>query len=107
MTTCLRKCCSFGLRWIFCAGVCHCECSSLPFGFEDGMWDMVVFVLDHSHCICFSLYVCIINQNSFKAVQINKNLVNAPHKDRFYGALWRRWRGLGWRRGWWFVKLGY
>ena len=29
-----------------------CMCASFPFGFEDGMWDVIVFVADH----CLSFY---------------------------------------------------
>ena len=30
-----------------------CKCAYLPFGFEDGMWDLMVLVPDH--CLSFSL----------------------------------------------------
>ena len=32
--------------------VCVCVCAFFPFGFEGGMWDVIVFVPDH----CLSFY---------------------------------------------------
>ena len=29
-----------------------CVCPSFPFGFEDGMWDLIVLIRDH----CLSIY---------------------------------------------------
>ena len=53
MTTCLGKCCSFGLLLVSFVNVYQfCVCPSFPFGFKGGMWDMIVLVPDH----CLSIY---------------------------------------------------
>ena len=49
MTTCLRKSCSF----VSFVNECICECTSFPFGFEGGVWDLVVLFPDH----CPSFYL--------------------------------------------------
>ena len=46
MTTCLGKGCRFTMR-VFRERLSVRVCSVFPFGFEGGMWDLVVFVPDH------------------------------------------------------------
>ena len=55
MTICFGKSCSFVLLCVSFGNVCQlvCVCPSFPFGFEDGMWDLTVFILDH----CLSIYI--------------------------------------------------
>ena len=45
MTTCFEKSRLFGLSCVSIVKVyqCVCVCASFPFGFEGGMWDLVVF----------------------------------------------------------------
>ena len=55
MTTCLGKSYSFGL---LCVRVIRehlsvCVRSSFPFGFEGGIWDLIIFFSDH--CLSFAL----------------------------------------------------
>ena len=48
MTTCLEKRCF--MRYIVCVGresVSFCVCAYVPFGFEGGMWDLILLVPDH------------------------------------------------------------
>ena len=52
MTTCLGKSCSFGLLCVSFVNVTSCVCPSFPFGFECGMWDLIVLIPDH----CISIY---------------------------------------------------
>ena len=54
MTTCLGKSCSFGLPCVSFVNVYQfvCVCASFPFGFEGGMWDLIVVVPDH--CLFFT-----------------------------------------------------
>ena len=48
MTTCLGKSCSFGILCVSFVNVYLAMCDILPpFGFEDGMWDLFVLILDH------------------------------------------------------------
>ena len=43
MTTCLRKSYSVGLLCVLFVNVLSvCVCASCPFGFEGGMWDLIV-----------------------------------------------------------------
>ena len=44
----LGKSCSFDLLYESFVNVCHFVyvCPSFPFGFEDGMWDLIVLILD-------------------------------------------------------------
>ena len=57
MTTCLGKICSFGLLPMSFVNVyqcvCVCVCISFPFGFESGVWDLVVLTPDHFLLFCF------------------------------------------------------
>ena len=64
MTTCLVKSCKVGLlcmpfvsdyQFVLCflfVCVCVCACASSPFGFEGGMWDLIVLIPDY----CLSFY---------------------------------------------------
>ena len=46
MTTCFTVC-------VFCERLSIlCMCSSFSFGFQDGVWDLIVFIPDH----CLSIY---------------------------------------------------
>ena len=36
---------------VFCERLSKCVCAFFSFSFEDGMWDLIVLVLDH--CLCF------------------------------------------------------
>ena len=36
-----------------CVCVCVCVCMCFPFGFEGGMWSLMVLILDH--CLSFLL----------------------------------------------------
>ena len=52
MTTFLGKSCSFGLcACLFCKRYEFCVCASFPFGFEGGMWNLIVLIPDH----CFPI----------------------------------------------------
>ena len=42
----------FSMR-VCCERLSICVCSSFPFGFEDGMLDLIVFIPDH----CLSIYI--------------------------------------------------
>ena len=54
MTTCIKKSCSFGLLCVSFVYVYQfCVCHLFPFGFEDGMWDLIVLIPDH----CLSIYI--------------------------------------------------
>ena len=44
----------FALR-VWHGGMSVCECASFHFGFEGGMWDLIVLVLDHCHYFYFSM----------------------------------------------------
>ena len=58
MTTCLRKSCSFGLLCVSFVNVYQFLCvSSFPFGFEGGMWDVIVLIPDHCLSIFFACFV--------------------------------------------------
>ena len=50
MATCLGKSCSFDLLCMSFVNVYQSVCPSFPFGFEGGMWD--VLIPDH----CLSIY---------------------------------------------------
>ena len=55
MAACLGGSCSFGLpRLLFvdCCRLCVCVFGCFPFGFEGGMWDLIISVPDH--CLSFS-----------------------------------------------------
>ena len=52
MTTCLGKCCSFGLPRVPFVNAVNLLFSYFPFGFEGRMWDLIVSVPDH----CLSFY---------------------------------------------------
>ena len=42
MTTCLGKSCSYGIPSVYFVNfVSLCVCASFPFGFEDGVWDLI------------------------------------------------------------------
>ena len=51
MTTCFGKSYSFDLPCVSCEHLSICMCASFPFGFDGGMWDLIVIVSDH--CISF------------------------------------------------------
>ena len=51
MTTCLRNKCSFDFR----ERLSICVYASFPFGFEAGMWDLIVLVPDHCPSFYFSV----------------------------------------------------
>ena len=53
MTTCLGKSCSFGILSVFRERLSIFVCLSFPFGFEDGMWDLIILIPDHSLSIYF------------------------------------------------------
>ena len=50
MTTCLGKSCTFGTLCLSFVNVYQfvCEYLSFPFGFEGGMWDLIVLIPDHT-----------------------------------------------------------
>ena len=53
MTICLGKSCTIGLLCVYFMNVYEiCVCASFPFGFEGGMWDLIVLIPDH----CLSIY---------------------------------------------------
>ena len=52
MTTCLGKSCSFGILCVFRKRLSIFVCLSFPFGFEGGMWDLIILIPDH----CLSIY---------------------------------------------------
>ena len=41
------------LMWAFFS---VCECASFPFGFEDGIWDLIILVLGYCLSFYFSLH---------------------------------------------------
>ena len=46
MTTCLKKNCSFGFHSrVFRQRLSVCLCASFRFGFDGGMWDLIVFLI--------------------------------------------------------------
>ena len=57
MTTCLGKSRPFGLLCVSIVKVYEslsiCMCASFSFGFDGGMWDLIVLVPDH--CLSFTL----------------------------------------------------
>ena len=53
MTICLGKSCPFGLLCVSFVNVYQFLCVSFfSFGFEGGMWDLIVLISDH----CLSIY---------------------------------------------------
>ena len=53
MIICLGKSCSFGLcSCISGTFINFCVCPSFPFGFEEGMWGLIVLIPDH----CLSIH---------------------------------------------------
>ena len=47
MATCLGELfIRFTVRVLY-GNLSICECASVPFCFEDGMWDLIIFVPDH------------------------------------------------------------
>ena len=52
MTTCLGKSCSFGLLCKSFVNILSLCVNPFHFGFDGGMWDLIVFVPDH----CLSIY---------------------------------------------------
>ena len=46
MTTCLGKSCSFDLPCVSFMNGYQVVCASFPFGFEGGMWELIVLVPD-------------------------------------------------------------
>ena len=59
MTTCLARCCSFGLLCVSFVSVL-CVCPSFPFGIVGRMLDVIVLIPDH----CLSIYFPISNLKS-------------------------------------------
>ena len=57
MTTGLGKSYSFGLLCVSFVNVYQFVCF-FTFGFEDEMWDLIVFVPDHCLSFNFTLYIC-------------------------------------------------
>ena len=56
MTTYLTKSCSFGVLCMsFVNAYQSVVCSSLPFRFDGGMWDLIVLIPEHAISIYFSL----------------------------------------------------
>ena len=51
MTACMGKNCSFGLLYMSIVNVCELV-SSFPFGFDGGMWVLIVLIPDR----CLSIY---------------------------------------------------
>ena len=49
MTTYLGKSCSFGVLCLSCTFLNFCVSPSFPFGFEDGMLDVIILI--HEHCL--------------------------------------------------------
>ena len=47
MATCLGKSCSFVLMRVFRDRIFICVCFFSFFGFEGGMWELIVLVPDH------------------------------------------------------------
>ena len=44
MTTCVGRSCSLGLPCVsFVKVLSICVCASFPFGFEGGIWDLIVY----------------------------------------------------------------
>ena len=37
------------------SALCQCVCASFPFGFEGGMWNLIVLVLGHCLSFCYTL----------------------------------------------------
>ena len=58
MTTCLRKSLHSGFcKWL------SIVCASIPFGFEGGMWDLIV--PDRCLSICFAINLYVLQQENF------------------------------------------
>ena len=55
MTTCLGKSCSFGLLCVSFENVYQFVCASFPFGFEAGLWDLIVFAFLLLSLVVFNL----------------------------------------------------
>ena len=56
MTTCFGKSCSFGIQCVSFVDVLSVSvCSSFPFDFEGGMWDLIVLIPNHCICSYFAL----------------------------------------------------
>ena len=57
MTTCLGKSCSFGLPCVYFVNVNKfCVFHSIPFGIEDGMWDVILLISYHCLSIILMVY---------------------------------------------------
>ena len=57
----------------FCI-VSMCVCASFPFGFEGGMWNLIVLVL--GHCLCFCTFLFYIdNSNKTPSIMYNDALL--------------------------------
>ena len=57
MTTCLGKSSLF--LNVFRGRLLICMCSSFPFGFDRGMWVVIVLIQDHYHSIYFLPFSCL------------------------------------------------
>ena len=52
----LGKSCSFSLLCVAFLNVFElCVCASFPFGYEGGMWDLILLIPDY--CLCLYLHV--------------------------------------------------
>ena len=56
------------IQFTLCGHLSICECASFPFGFENGLWDLIVLVPDHCLSFYFSCYVMDtkLNHNTIK-----------------------------------------
>ena len=86
MTTCLGKSCSFGLPCVPFVNCCQFMYLVIPFGFEGGMWGLIVSVPDH--CLSFTfnldpdmyvitLLVLYISVRKSKNIRIDQELIQS------------------------------
>ena len=79
MITCLGKSCSFGLLCVSFVNVYQflCVCLSFPFGFEGGVWDLIVLIPDH----CRSIYLsqrCSLTRTRFALILSIRLVAHMP-----------------------------
>ena len=71
MTTCLGKRCSFGLLCVsFVNFINFRVCPSFPFGFEGGMWDVIVII----PALCLSIYFIFHFHMPYILIFVNKDI---------------------------------
>ena len=81
MTTCLGKSCSFGLPRVPRKLLSVCVFSYFPFGFEGGIWDLILPVSDY--CLSFLLFKShtpVISQSHGSSAGITTQSVSTENK---------------------------